>query len=478
MSKKSVVIIFMLLAPIITQAQQVSSEQTIKKADSLNKILAVTSNPVQRFNIINQLLLNDNGFSGRIDSALCIQQLQIAEQLRSDSLLGTAYNWIGTYFSLNKGDNTTAMEYFFKGIPFAEKANDKRRISSLYFDLSLVYINLQNNDELLKYLRKGKENLPATSHPLYYYMLAQYLRGITFYFIRTNQPDSALHYARQAEDIAPRSNSFVLEFSAHRVSGAAYALAGEKQLAEVYFNKALAMKKIVKSNAELLRFSYDYIPYLLKDNRLQEAKEQAAELLELGREFNNNNLKLAGAGYMQQVFDSLHHTDSAYYYSRMEAGINAQIFSQNNINKMQALAFNDQIRNIEEEARKAEEAQQRKENIQYSLIALGIIVLITFYLLLSRSFITNTKLIEFFGVIALLIVFEFLNLLLHPFLERITNHSPVLMLLALVCIAALLVPLHHKVEKWATAKLVEKNKKIRLAAAKKTIEQLEKEPLN
>ena len=97
--------------------------------------------------------------------------------------------------------------------------------------------------KLLKYLRKGKENLPATSHPLYYYMLAQYLRGITFYFIRTNQPDSALHYARQAEEIAPRSNSFVLEFSAHRVSGAAYALAGEKQLAEVYFNKALAMKK-------------------------------------------------------------------------------------------------------------------------------------------------------------------------------------------------------------------------------------------
>jgi hypothetical protein len=49
------------------------------------------------------------------------------------------------------------------------------------------------------------------------------------------------------------------------------------------------------------------------------------------------------------------------------------------------------------------------------------------------------------------------------------------MLMGLVCIAALLVPLHHKIEKWATARLVEKNKKIRLAAAKKTIEKLEKE---
>ncbi|MEO5948295.1 MAG: hypothetical protein ABIP79_15865 [Chitinophagaceae bacterium] len=53
------------------------------------------------------------------------------------------------------------------------------------------------------------------------------------------------------------------------------------------------------------------------------------------------------------------------------------------------------------------------------------------------------------------------------------TNSPVLMLLALVCIAAILVPLHHKLEKWATHKLVEKNKQIRLTVAKKTIEQLE-----
>jgi fido (protein-threonine AMPylation protein) len=74
---------------------------------------------------------------------------------------------------------------------------------------------------------------------------------------------------------------------------------------------------------------------------------------------------------------------------------------------------------------------------------------------------------------ALLIVFEFLNLLLHPFLEGVTNHTPIFMLLALVCVAALLVPFHYRVEKWSTAKLVEKNKKIRLANAKKTIEKLE-----
>jgi hypothetical protein len=52
------------------------------------------------------------------------------------------------------------------------------------------------------------------------------------------------------------------------------------------------------------------------------------------------------------------------------------------------------------------------------------------------------------------------------------------MLLALVSIASLLVPLHHKLEKWTTVKLVEKNKAIRLANAKKTIEKLEDKSAN
>jgi len=42
----------------------------------------------------------------------------------------------------------------------------------------------------------------------------------------------------------------------------------------------------------------------------------------------------------------------------------------------------------------------------------------------------------------------------------------------------MLIPLHHKIEKWSIEKMVEKNKAIRLAAAKKTIEKLEKKSEN
>jgi hypothetical protein len=248
----------------------------------------------------------------------------------------------------------------------------------------------------------------------------------------------------------------------------------DKETAGFYYKKANDLTDSLHWYPTILFIKIHYINFLLNNNKVVQAREEATKFLELGEQINNNDMKQAGAGFLRRVYESLRQTDSAYYFSCIESSINASIFSQNNINKIQDLAFKEQLRIIEEESKQAAEAQDRKQNIQYASIAFGLITFIILFLLLSRSVITNTKAIRFLGVIALLIVFEFLNLLLHPFLERATHHSPVLILLALVCIAALLVPLHHRTEKWATAKLVEKNKQIRLAAAKKTIEQLEK----
>ncbi|WP_295664263.1 hypothetical protein, partial [uncultured Mucilaginibacter sp.] len=73
----------------------------------------------------------------------------------------------------------------------------------------------------------------------------------------------------------------------------------------------------------------------------------------------------------------------------------------------------------------------------------------------------------------LLAVFEFINLLIHPYLAKVTNDSPLVMLMILIGIGSLLVPLHHQLEQWISHVLTEKNKQIRLAAAKKTIARLE-----
>lgn len=177
--------------------------------------------------------------------------------------------------------------------------------------------------------------------------------------------------------------------------------------------------------------------------------------------------------YLTQSFEATYQQDSANKYFRLAAIIKDSLYSFEKTKAIEAVSFRELMNQQEILAEKKRVEDERKQNIQYAFIGLGLIVSIALFLLLSRSVITNTKIIQFLGMMALLIVFEFLNLVLHPYLDKITHHTPLLMLLALVLISALLIPLHHRIEIWATAQLIEKNKAIRLAQAKKTIEKLE-----
>lgn len=165
-------------------------------ADSLKTMLAGVTDPKERFDIIRAYLERLNTTqANNVDSASCIELLKIAQQEKNDSMLAISYDWIGGYFSFTKGDNVSALDYFFKAIPLAEKAKDKRRISSLYFDIAITYEELNNEEEAFKNNIKGGENLPDKSNPLYDFMLVQYLRGICIYYVHIKQADSALHYA-------------------------------------------------------------------------------------------------------------------------------------------------------------------------------------------------------------------------------------------------------------------------------------------
>lgn len=445
-----------------------------KYADSLKTVLSATNKPIEQFDLLNKI--NESFFEdgdANLDSASIYRMLLIAQRLNNDSLLAISYNTIGNIYFFNTGDYSKALEYFFKGVPLAERINDKRRLSSLYSDISQVFENMGNYDEQIKYIKKAEVALPDKTSAMYDFMLVQVQINYASYYLNLNQPDSSLHYIQGLNETNLRLKGKIFESVSLTLSARAYEQRGDVELAEAFFNKAIAATDSISNPYNQLSVRAAYTNFLLKKTGIENARNQAFKLMQVGQQLNNNDYKLAAAGFLKKLYDTLKNPDSAYYYLQLQYAFRDSVFSREKTNRIQSLEFSEQIRITEEEVKKIKEEEQRKQNIQYVLIALGIIAFIILFLVLSHSIIINTKLIEFFGVIALLIVFEFLNLLLHPFLERITHHSPVLMLLALVCIAALLVPLHHKLEKWSTHKLVEKNKQIRLAAAKKTIEELE-----
>jgi ABC-type transport system involved in cytochrome c biogenesis permease subunit len=93
------------------------------------------------------------------------------------------------------------------------------------------------------------------------------------------------------------------------------------------------------------------------------------------------------------------------------------------------------------------------QQLQMLLIGIFIPGLFLLTVLLSRVEI-HTRVIRLLGVLSLLFLFEYLTLLLHPTVARLTQHTPVYEILIFVVIAAILIPAHHRLEHWLIQKLI------------------------
>ena len=350
--------------------------------DSLFNVLGTTPKPEGQFKILVKILEYQDSYEvATIDSSACAALLRIAQEQSNETMLATAYNWIGYYLLMVKGDNTAALEYYFKALPLAEKTNDKRRISSLCFDIANVYNLLQNPNEVIKYTLKGGKNLPDKSSPMYDYMLVQYQRNMTRYYSDTRQSDSALYYVRAFTQTSYRLRLPNFKYQAMIQNGYIRSQTDENELAEAYFKKAMAMSDSLNVETRVLPFYKVYIPFLISNSRIQDAKLQTQQLWNISQRNNNPNYKLAATGFKRELFERLHQMDSAYYFSRLEADTRELIFNQNNQNIVQSLAFKEELRGIEESGRRATHEGELR---QYALLGgLGVFTIIA--LLLFRN---------------------------------------------------------------------------------------------
>ena len=358
------------------------------------------------------------------------------------------------------GDRLQGTELAYAALAMAQEHGNEHALGLILVDLSRC---MEEPSKAMAYLHTALD-LSKRSGDRYCTMWCY--GNLCARHSEAKQRDSALYYAQRVYDISVSEHLEVGQtYSYGMLASTNYDLYGEKGIAYEYLKKARE-SHIGRTHPEHFMGIHGLIAkYQLKDGRIDSALHYT-DLMRTKQAYGGPSSVLSMYGLYKDIYAD-RNSDSALKYLRLYDTMKDSIAA---MGKSQQLSLLLVKKEIELEQRKAARAQ----DLQFAFIAVGILAFVILFLLLSRSIITNTRVISFLGVVALLIVFEFLNLLLHPWLEKVTHHSPLLMLLAMVCIAALLVPLHHRLEKWATAKLVEKNKAIRLAEAKKTIEQLEK----
>ena len=400
-------------------------------------------------------------------------QMILENSLKTNDLLlqGYSNNMIGSGYRF-LGNSAISLSYYQKAIDISEKNGNPTLLAFVKIGMGNVYKDRENWNEALKLYSSAltyakKSNNRRFSRWCY--------MNIGVVYLNLNKLDSSLICLQNAYELDKYSKNDVY---INLMIGSVHTKLGNFKLGNTYCGMALDKEKAnakEKQNQHQLILAYiamaeNFAALNQTDSCLVYSKKAIQQIGSKAYFY----LSIKPAKMIATIYEKSN-CDSTLKYAKIFQAANDSMFSKKANDEVQSISNEHDLRQMEIVAEKKKEAHNQKQNIQFALIALGIIVFITLYLLLSRSFITSTQLIEFFGVMALLIIFEFLNLILHPLLEDITNHTPVIMLLALVCLAALLIPLHHKLEKWATNKLIKKNKEIRLANAKKTINTLEEE---
>jgi tetratricopeptide (TPR) repeat protein len=412
-------------------------------------------------------------YSYRTDSGIYYAgQLKVmATELGHKKYVGIALRIISTKYFI-EGRTTEALKLLYESLAIAEKTKDTTSICASFMNIGNSYKEYGDYFKANAIYKKGYEIASKHNSDL---DLAVAAVNLGYSYEKLNQLDSAFYFEQQAYIINTkiRKNLAVTE---SYLADLNFKL-GNIKLAKAYYESALIR---VGKTKEIFFGSRTIVNcYLGLANCYKSLNNTDSAFT-----FSKNGLIVAqkikylkgirdAQKILSELFDKKQQIDSAYFYQKLYISTSDSLYNRDKSSTVESLAFEQDLKDQERRVEIQKQTEERNHNIQLAITAIAILTAIILFLLLSRSILVSHKVVEFLSVIVLLVVFEFINLLIHPFLERITHHSPVLMLLALVAIAALIVPLHHRLEHWTTKLLVEKNKAIRLAQAKRTIEELE-----
>jgi tetratricopeptide (TPR) repeat protein len=368
------------------------------------------------------------------------------------------------------GDKVKSLEFGIKANQAAEKSNNDRLKTFAKAMLALTYLTMGDFAKAESY---NKAAMEAGSKYETDIISVCAVNDMGTIYLAMGKIDSALVYTQKAYEMAIKSGINYWLTSTYLQFGSIHAAMKNSSLALNYWNLALNEANRIGS-PKFVSTAYNAMAqFYYASNQSDSAKLYATRAISSVNNTAFYTLNVDPAKLLLNIYRNSN-VDSAFKYSEIYRTANDSLFNIRTLQQAQLMAVEEEARLAELKYEEEKSDEARKTNLEYTFIAIGIVSFFMIFLVFSRSYITNPKIIEFLSVIALLIVFEFFNLLIHPLLEKVTHHSPVLMLLALVLLAALLIPLHHKLEHWAVHKLIEKNKQSRLEAAKKTIEQLEK----
>lgn len=464
--KKIVSVILFFICFKNTIAEKINVDQAVQK------IVAEKNEDKKLELIVDE---HTTEFNNDPDLVIAIGLKLLNESQENKDIFGeaAAYCMLGHGYRLS-GNNIKGLDFHHKALALAETTRNFSLLAMVENQMAHVYKDREEDEKAIDlYLTSLKHSQQGTNERIRNWPLL----NLGAVYLSVNKLDSSLMFSQRAYESSLRLNDkTALGYILANLGGVQSKL-GNAQLAITYYQMAI---QELSDSTMVRHLSLTYTglaEHYQRNNQLDSCEFYAKKAIGLLK--NSRFFYLSGkpAAMLMSIYE-FKNCDSTLKYAKIFKASNDSLYNRKASQQIQLMTFDEDLRQQELAAKKIIEEQHRIQNLQYASIVIGIFTFFILFALLSRSVMVNENIISFMGILGLLMVFEFINLLLHPFLEKVTNHSPVLMLLSLVAIASLLIPLHHRLEKFIKVRMTEKNKERRLAAAKKTIDELENENKN
>lgn len=423
------------------------------RADSIGMLL---SKEVVDSNVVKyKWLLADAISLYNTDSALLLSQEAYSEATKMGYLEGQSRSLgiIANVF-IKIGNYPQALDYYLRKLKIDEKRNQPRNLASVNINLGVVYVYQEQYQNALTYYYAADSIIRVNNLQDIKYHIALNLGDV---HDRLNQSDSAFMYFNRSLGLAMALKEKDLIGASMVGLGHSYFKLGSISLAKKYYKESLLNLEAVADEDLMCEAALGLAKLYEQVGKPDSAQYFANFSLRLAIKDGFQSRQLDAVKFLTTHYNGINATDSAYRYLQLSQVLKDSISSKERIRQSQVLSSNENIRQREmiESRKKAEEERSK----QLQLLFIGMFIPGFFLITLFLSHIKiNVKFIKSAGILSLLILFEYLTILLHPRVVEIAHHKPIVELLIFVCIAALLLPAHHRIEHWLISKLTRQGK--------------------
>lgn len=452
--------------------------QSRPKIDSLKIVLANSKPDTNKVNLSQQIAEEYSAIL-EYDSAFkyTVIGLNLSRNLKyTKGIANHLINSSGYY--VRRQNQAKALQLIFEAYRIAEENDLQKETLQALTGISFAYTSFNDYREAIKYKFKQWKKYEAQLQNSEYrkeninklngdsLKVSQAIATLSFYHLKINELDSAFFYGKKsflyASQIGKKDPSY-LAYSMNCL-GFAYRLSGNLDSAMSLFRRSIKESKlstIKKNRITNLYKSYWEIAIIYKNKLEIDSSIYYAEIaLEFCKELKWDKDALEIQNLLAKNYSGKDNNKAVYYYE-LSSLLRDSLYNKEKTEQLQNITFNEKERQKELEEQKRIKEEERNKQIQYSIIAIAIFITIILFITLSRTLITSEKVNAYFATLALLMIFEFFNLMISPYVGLVTSNIPALSFIIAICMTLILSPFQDIFKKWLTLTMKKKKETIK-----------------